>query len=359
LSSKTLPVAGLTVNMSFNGKVHTLRRITVLLCTGAVACILSGCQKSGSRQLLVVDFKPDTTLTYRLTSHRDITLELKSEDPKMKGKNTSQTMSEELELVIAYTPLEVDPFGITTIQGKCRSAKVTRRSFTGKAGPGDAVEQLAGKTFTIKLSPTGKIADYSSLTEVVRDLGNKAFATNTAGNQKVKNPDMIYDFIAMQWYLWDSTATIDNPLRGVRVGSNWQASQLVPLPIPIIAVRDTTYTLQEITETPDGRKAVISSSYVLSDKKLANWPKPYSERFAMKGMFGFLRNYKYQSLEGQGKQIFNIDTGVVESEQQHYRMTISAAFLLPLGDSVPIITIDQKINVELLDDKSQIGGKAG
>ncbi len=337
--------------MSFSRKVQTLRRIATLLCVTVTLCVLAGCHTGGGRELLVVDFKPDTTIRYKLTSQRDITLELKSDNPKMKGRNKPQTMSEKLELVIAYRSVEVDPFGITTIEGKCESAKVTRKAFTPRASPKDAVEHLVGRTFTIQLSPTGKIADYSSLTEVVREMGKKAFATNRAGKQKVKNPDMIYDFIAMQWYLWDSVATIEKPLKGVKKGTSWKTSQLVPLPIPIVPARQTTYTFDEITETPDGRKAVINSTYTLSDEKLANWPKPYTGRFAMKGMFGFLRNYKYQSLVGQGKQIFNIDAGVVESDQQQYKMIISAAFMIPLGDTVPIITIDQKISVELLDNK--------
>lgn len=328
-----------------------MRRITTLLCVTVTLCTLAGCRESDRRELLIVDFQPDTTMRYKLTSHRDIALELKSDDPRMKGENKPQAMSEKLELVIAYNPVEVDPFGITTIEGKCESAKVTRKTFTARAAPKDAAEHLAGRTFTIQLSPTGKIADYSGLTRVVRELGKKAFASNTSGKQKTKDPDMIHDFMAMQWYLWDSVATIKKPLKGVEKGNSWKTSQLVPLPIPIIAVRDTTYTLDEVTETPDGRKAVINSEYVLSDEKLKNCPSPYTGSFAMKGMFGFLRNYKYLSLAGQGKQIFNIDAGTVESDQQQYKMTIGAAFMLPLGDSVPIITIDQKISIELLDNE--------
>lgn len=328
-----------------------MRRITILLCITVTLCTLAGCGESDRRELLIVDFKPDTTMRYKLTSYRDIALELKSNDPKMKGKNKPQIMSEKLELVIAYNPVEVDPFGITTIEGKCESAKVTRKTFTDRAAPKDATEWLAGRTFTIQLSPTGKIADYSGLTGIIRELGKKAFASNRSRKQKIKDPDMIHDFMAMQWFLWDSVATIKKPLKGVEKGNSWKTSQLVPLPIPIIAVRDTTYTLDEITETPDGRKAVINSEYALSDEKLKNCPSPYPESFAMKGMFGFLRNYKYLTLVGQGKQIFNIDTGTVESDQQQYKMTISAAFILPLGDSVPIITIDQKISIELLDNE--------
>ena len=338
----------LTFNVQYNGKVQNLRTILRLLCVTSVLLTLAGCVASQQKELLVVEFKPDTVLEYKLVSEREITLDLLSDDPKMQAKNKPQKMSEKLELVIAYKPLEIDPFGLTTIEGTCKSAKVTRTSFTSKAASKDAVEQLAGETFIIKLSPTGKISDYSSLTEVVRKLGKKAFDTNSRGKQRIKNPDMIHDFIAMQWYLWDSVATIDNPLDGVEKGTSWETNQLVPLPIPIIAARKTTYTFDEIEETPDGRKAMIDSSYVLTKEKLQNWPSPYSGSFAMRGMFGFLRNYKYESLTGTGRQVFDVDLGVVQSDQQQYTMKITAAFMLPLGDSVPTLTIVQKNSAELI-----------
>jgi hypothetical protein len=70
----------------------------------------------------------------------------------------------------------------------------------------------------------------------------------------------------------------------------------------------------------------------------------------MRGMFGFLRDFKFRSLDGAGSQIFNIDTGTLESEQQQYKVHIDAGFMMPLGDTVPTVTIDQKINIQLLGD---------
>ncbi len=69
----------------------------------------------------------------------------------------------------------------------------------------------------------------------------------------------------------------------------------------------------------------------------------------MKGMFGFLRNYKTTSLSGTGTQIYNLDTGQVEREQQQYRVDVEADFLMPLGDTKPKLIIQQKIKVRLLD----------
>ncbi len=121
--------------------------------------------------------------------------------------------------------------------------------------------------------------------------------------------------------------------------------------MPLRAVRETTYTVDEIKETPTGRKAVINSSYALSNAKPGNWPNPYTGKFGLKGnILAFLKNYKYQRLNGTGSQIFNIDKGVVESDRQQYQMEVVAAMILPLGDSVPKLTVNQKITVRLLEN---------
>jgi len=259
-------------------------------------------------------------------------------------------MTERLELVIAYKPIDLRPYGLTTIEGTCESAKVRRVSLLGKTSHSDAAENLAGKKFTFQITPAGKIADYSQLNALIRELGKKSFASNTGKARRVKDSDMIFDFVALQWYLWDSVSSIKNPVDGVALGASWKAIQIIPLPIPVPGVRETTYRLDEIMETPTGRKAVIRSSYKLSDERLSNYPAPYTGKFKIKGMFGFLRQYKYQSIEGSGKQIFNIDTSVVESEQQKYQTKISAAFMLPLGETKPSLTVDQKLTVQLLED---------
>ncbi len=323
---------------------------TIIRLAGLITLFaLAGCQVS-PKEFFVVDFKENSALRYQLVSERDIELNLgEAETTKKSRKQKTQKMSEKLELVIAYKPIKVDPYGLTTIEARCESAEVTRISFTGKKTTSDAVKSLRGKTYTFEITPTGKFNDYANLQEVVRELGKKAFTQKVGKQGRVKDPDMISDFVALQWYFWDSVATIEKPIEGAEVGQSWKALQFIPLPMPRAMVRETTYKLSEIKETPDGRQAVITSSYALSDQRVKNWPKPYSGRFRMKGMFGFLRNYKMKSLSGTGTQIFNLDTGQVESEQQQYRIDIEADFLMPLGDSKPRLIIQQKMEVQLLD----------
>ena len=70
----------------------------------------------------------------------------------------------------------------------------------------------------------------------------------------------------------------------------------------------------------------------------------------MKGMLGFLRNYHITGLEGTGRQVFDIDKGTVVSEEQNYKVTMTADFMLPLGDMEPLVEIDQKISLQLMDN---------
>jgi len=50
----------------------------------------------------------------------------------MKGGDPSKTKinksSESLEMVVSYTPVEVDPYGVSTIRADCESAKAKRTS---------------------------------------------------------------------------------------------------------------------------------------------------------------------------------------------------------------------------------------
>ena len=103
------------------------------------------------------------------------------------------------------------------------------------------------------------------------------------------------DFISMQWNLWDSTANIDNPLKSLRPGQTWKGRQLIGLPMPIPAVKETTYTFKEYVETEKGKNAIIDCSYTMTDEHPEEWPKPYDGKFRMKGMFGFLRKYRFRS----------------------------------------------------------------
>ncbi len=318
---------------------------------GVVFLSLCGCGGPQKRpgNLLVVNFPQDKILRYQMTSTRETTLELKSSSSGKKQGQPQKTI-ESLELVMAYKPIKADPFGLTQIECTCESAKVNRDSSGGKhQTTGDAIENLAGKTFVLELSPVGKIEDFRQLEKVLFDVGTTAF-DDSRKEMRVKNPDMVYDFVALQWYLWDSVSSVPNPSEGVRRGMAWKNTQLIAwsVPIPHPPCRITTFTLDSIKEENNQQKAVIKSAYQLSPKTVENFPKPYEGTFQMRGLFGFLRDYKFQSLTGQGEQIFNLTTGTVESDTQQYDLVAQAAFLLPLGDSVPYLTIHQTTTIKLL-----------
>ncbi len=315
----------------------------------AVVVSSAGCQPGQEKELLVVDFKADTTLRYKLISERNVNIDLDPTGVASKGKKSKpQKIYEKLEMVIAYKPVELNPYGLSTISASCESAKVTRKA--SKGTPRDAVEYLKGRTFTFQVSPVGKIEDFSEIQKIVSELGEKSISSSDPRKGRIKEMDMIADFVALQWHVWDSIASIENPLDGVDVGDSWSAIQIIPLPVAVQAVKDTTYTLKEIDESGDQRLAIIESTFAESKGKYENWPSRYKGRFRMKGMLGFLRGYRITALEGTGTQVFNIDTGTVISEEQHYKITMSADFMLPLGGMEPLIEIDQKISLRLMDN---------
>jgi hypothetical protein len=263
------------------------------------------------------------------------------------GKSKVDKSVESLELVVSYTPVEVNQFGLTTIKAVCESARVTRtaQSSRQQARP-DAAESFAGKSWTITVDATGKMVDRSGIYDVIRQAGQLAFRPDRSKGL-VKEPDMIYDVTATQWFLWDSVSSRKDVAAGMSTGDEWKSLLSVPAPMILWVSRDVTYRLDEIRQDPNGRIAVIHSSYSPYKDVPRDWPVPYEVRFQMSGMFGFLRNYQVQSLSGEGKELFNIDAGRTEKYNQKYHLEVLSSLPMGLGIT-PKISIDQNLTMQLL-----------
>lgn len=316
--------------------------------------LLTGCAALSDKKIpLTVDFQKDQTLRYKFVSARDIDVILSPSEAKA-DKSGTQRYTETMEIVVAYTPIETDPYGLTTIKALCESVKVSRSKHSSYT-PKEAVETLPGKTFTFTVSPAGRIEDYSELEKLIRQTGEKAFRPNT-GSDRIKEPDMISDFIASQWFLWDSVSSIKNPSQGITAGQTWNSVLSVPTPMVMRKARDVTYTLAEIRPSEKGRLAVIHSDYTLAKDASRSWPIPYSGTFQMSGTFGFLRGYKVLDLKGQGEELFNIDTGQLEQSHQQYQMNLEASFPIAIGPGARV-TINQNLTMQLLGPQQEIAGK--
>jgi len=296
---------------------------------------------------LTVDFQKDQTLKYKFNCSRGVMLDWGQAAGKEKAKSKTDKATEMLDLVVSYTPIEVNPYGLTTIKAVCESAKVARVGQSPRTmSKPDAAESFAGKTWTFTVDAAGKMEDRSKLLEVIRQAGQQAFRSDRSQGA-VKEPDMVYDFIATQWFLWDSISSIPKPAAGVGVGEQWESKLFVPAPMILFAARDAAYRLNEIRPGEHGKIAVIDSSYSLLHPSPSDWPVPYTEVFQMSGTYGFLRGYKPLDLEGEGQELFNIDTGRTEKYSQKYILHVQASLPMGLGLS-PQITIDQTITMELL-----------
>ncbi|MHC4575145.1 MAG: hypothetical protein ACYS76_13600 [Planctomycetota bacterium] len=304
-------------------------------------------------ELFTVDFNEGQTLRYKFVSSREATLDWGAADTKSKsGKTGVDKSSESMEMVVAYTPVEVNPYGLTVINAACESVRVKRTSRRGGSSSKDPVNALAGKTFTFTVRPTGKIDDYSQLEKLIKELGEKAFRPGGRRDKlgRIKEPDMIADFMATQWFLWDSVSSIEKPTEGVSVGQTWKSKLSIPAPMVMWKARDVTYEFAEVRHTEKGRVAVIKSTYSPAESASRSWPIPYSGNFQVSGRFGLLRGFRVQNLQGSGEELFNLDAGRIEQCSQQYKVQVAAFLLFPLPGANPRISIRQKLTMKLLEN---------
>ncbi|MHC4497676.1 MAG: DUF6263 family protein [Planctomycetota bacterium] len=300
------------------------------------------------RELLTVDFEEGRTLRYRFVSKREISLNWgKVEGGANRGKDTIDKSSELMDMDVSYTPIKVDPYGLTTIKATCRSVNVKRSPSKARRRTKDAVTNLAGKTFTFTVRPTGQMEDRSELDKLIKEIGKKAFRSNTRRG-RIKEPEMIGDFIASQWFLWDSISSIERPIEGVSVGESWKSKLSVPSPMLMREAREVTYTLDEVRPTGRGKVAVIRSSYSHAESRPTTWPIPYAGSFMVSGKFGLLSRYKILDFKGTGEELFNMETGQTERYNQKYQMRVAASLMFPIPDANPQITVEQELTMRLV-----------
>ncbi len=293
------------------------------------------------RLYLTVDFEPGRTWRYKFVSDREMTLDW---DPNAGAEDRIERRFERLEMVTSYTPVSVDPYGVSTIRAVCESVVVER---SGRNYGVDAAEAAAGKAFSFTIDSRGRIVDHSELDTLVLELGAKAFRSGPSG-RRIKNPDMVGDFVAGQYFLWDAISSVEHPASGVSVGQSWHSELPVPLPMVVRQARGIAYRLSEIRQGEATRSAIFDSTYTLANAAPTDWPVPYSGRFQMSGTFGFLGAYQVLGLEGNGHQTFDVDMGCVLADRQNYTIRMRAS-LPPMGIRAnPHLTIEQTLTTERL-----------
>lgn len=330
----------------------------ILKITLLAVCVVSfcGCQESKtSTKLLSVDFKKDKPLRYKFVSQRNIELTLASDKPSQK-----KSSNEKLEMVISYELMDVDIYGDSKIKATCESISASRSSFSKrKTSKPDPIETIRGKSWVFKVNPLGQIQDYEELNKLLQDVGDQAIQEQ--GKRKIKDEDLIWDFVATQWFLWDAVSSIEKPLEGVKPGQSWSSFLSIPFSQLLPYERAVTYTCVKPQNRDSKDHIAIESVFSLAPQekdeqgkiiaKLENLPNPYKTGFQQRGMFGFLRGYKVTGLNGNGKLVYDSKNARLLSDQQNYNAKMLAGFLFPLGDSLPQLNLEQSITIQLLDNK--------
>jgi hypothetical protein len=294
---------------------------------------------------LQLNLQSGQTSCYTFISERKIEIQWDPNAAKMhpSDKHTNQ-MTEYLELDMAYTPQKTSEDDIFEVTATCRSVNIKRsRLGKGWVDRKDPVELFAGKQYTFVVDASGRIADANALDQLLKELGEKAFRPDRSRG-RIKEPEMIADLVATQWFLWDAVAATQG--KALHVGDTWTSRLSVPTPMVMRKARDVTYRLHEIQDHNDlGPVAVIDSTFLLSQGKApSTWPIPYAGRFRVSGPFGFLRGYQVVSLEGSGRERFLVDQGKTEGYEHQYEMVIDA--MVPMGlHAVPRIIINQTLTM--------------
>jgi len=315
------------------------------------AGLLCGCGTLPRGEYMALDFEASPSVRYRFVSSREVRIELTSSAAGK--KEDSKLANESIEMVFGIRPLEANPYGLSTVEFTCESVESKRTTFSGKPAPADAMQHLRGRTYTLQVSPTGQIELTDSFRNLLREIGQKSFVEKGDSAQRIKDPDMILDWLFFQYTLWDLTASNPKPLRGIAPGSSWQSEQFLPWPVPIqnLPSRVITYTVENIEDRQGTKLASVSTRYQLREKPLLNFPLPYEGSYQIRGsLFSVLRSYRHESLEGTGQLVFNLTDGRLESAQDNYTLITAADFILPLGDSLPKLTVRQHIRIERLSD---------
>ncbi len=336
-----------------------VRNIVLISCLLAVVC---GCQQQqskpaaekklkGDRFYFFVGFEANQPLKYRLVSDRKMTVDLDPTGEFSKGaKSEAQESSEKMELIVRFEPVKADPYGVSTIKAVIESAVVSRTNPNLRSTSGDAVNKASGKSYTLKMTPAGMNQDTCEFEALVKQLGEAAFGKSP--DRRIKDPDMIMDFISTQWFLWDMPSSVPDPRKGIAVGQKWNSLQIVPMPFPMRTGRNVEYKLASVEDTADGKIATVQSIYSMAEKPPQKLPIAYSGSFQMRGMFGFLQGYKPLKVEGTGVQKYNLDKGVLLSDSQKYTVDVQAS-MFSLGSNAgdtpqPNLKLEQTFSIELL-----------
>lgn len=317
-----------------------------------LCCVFSGCKQAKDTELFVVDFKKDSPLTYKMVSQREVRVDLDPSGKMSKDKKSSGVweLTETLEITAQITLKEIDPNGYLVVEAYYPEVTVQRKGKDTRAAK-DAIENLTNKRAVFKITPAGVAVDDSGLVQLIQELGNASFSGSSGNRENVKNQDMISDFVALQWFMFDAVSTIKDPLSGAKKGQSWKSELSVPAPLDLGIGRDTTYTLSDVYIEDNEQKALITSVYSLADGR-PKMPLIYSGRaYQQRGFFGVLR-CKPLSLTGGGQFVYNLDSGAVEKNIQEYDIETTAILFIPLpGTEGGRMKIHQKLTVELLKDK--------
>jgi hypothetical protein len=272
-------------------------------------CVLvyaGGCAK---QQKLALKFSPGQTSTYKVVT--ESVKDYKFEQPSINQTKQQQTLNQ-VEVVFDQKIVSVEPsedakalITIKEVKYLAKNPKGTAIDFdsTKEADNKNAMEDLIGQSYIIKISPAGDVVaveDVQKAREAVKgDTLEQKTAQSLLADDAIKQRHTIFALPEK-----DGSAA---------VGTTWSKVKAGPAGMLTPRSYEEVYTLKQVNQESGQKVAVVTMEARPSTAKAPNMPKEEA-----KGM-GFFEKMFDNKETYTGKMQMDLSTGQVESYNEKLR----------------------------------------
>ena len=226
-------------------------------------------------------------------------------------------MTENLDLVIGCQPLGQIADGSTSYKITFESMQVKKIDFLQTGRFTDSAVGLSGKSFNVTITPDGKFSS-PQLEQALKDLSADSFEEVKRPGARLKNPDFLADIWAIQTLIFESAAAVKK--------LSFRSSAQLPFPIADIPgpVIQTSWQTQKAVGD-----VVLKGKEQLNEGVTQNpIPSIYSGQYKMEGLLGYLRQCRYESVDGQILCRFDKDRQLPRGIQLERTIKASVDYIL-------------------------------
>lgn len=281
----------------------------------AMVFILCGCDSQNVTP--IEKFSSAAGGRYEVSLQRQILVELSKADDQTA---TSQTMTENLDLVMSCQLPEKNGDGTISYKITFDSIEAKKTDFIQTGRFTDSAAGLSGKSFTVTVTPSGVVICPELVQELTK-LSAGSFEQVKRPGARLKRADFLADVWAIQALLFEAAAVSINTAKDAL-----QTTRQLPFPIADISAPAAEITWQK---NKTGNDILLNGKEQLTDGSACNpIPPIYPGQYKMEGLLGYLRQCKYESVDGRIECRFEKDKLLPQEIQLDRTIRASADYIL-------------------------------